>query len=245
MQRRNTRSDSLPFLAGSTQREGRLEDSAERVLGMPASRFFVTGTDTGIGKTVTSALLCAALDAIYWKPIQTGSREGTDRATVMRIASLPRERTVPESFCFAPPVSPHLAARLAGKRIDLRTIRMPTLPANENLIAEGAGGVLVPVNDKQLMTALMQRLRLPVLLVARSSLGTINHTLLSIASLRAAKLQIRGVIMVGQRNEENRKAIEHYGKVRVIGAIPLLYALDRAALLKTFEKNFDRRALAA
>ena len=89
------------------------------------SQFFVTGTDTGIGKTVVSALLCAALDALYWKPIQTGTREGTDRETVMRIAELPRERTLPETYCFAPPVSPHLAARRAGVRIELQKIRMP------------------------------------------------------------------------------------------------------------------------
>lgn len=205
-------------------------------------RFFVTGTDTGIGKTVTAALLCAALDGIYWKPIQTGSREGTDRATVMQIAGLPTERTIAESYCFAPPVSPHLAARLAGKRIDLRQIRMPRLSAGENLIVEGAGGVLVPINDKQLMTDLMRRLRLPVLLVARSSLGTINHTLLSLAALRAARLKIRGVIMIGARNDENRKAIEHYGDARVVGYIPLLQGLNRAALLATFQKHFDRRA---
>ncbi len=211
---------------------------------MPTSRFFITGTDTGIGKTVTSALLCAALDAIYWKPIQTGSREGTDRATVMRIAAMPRTRTLPEAYCFAPPVSPHLAARLAGKRIDLRTIPMPALPGSDNLIAEGAGGVLVPVNEKQLMTALMQRLKFPIVLVARSSLGTINHTLLSVAALRAEDLDIRGVVMAGKPNTENRKAIEHYGNVRVIGLIPPLRRLNRAALLKTFGKHFDRRAFA-
>lgn len=204
-------------------------------------RFFVTGTDTGIGKTVASALLCAALDAIYWKPIQTGSREGTDRATVMEIAGLPAERTIPESYCFAPPVSPHLAAHLAGKRIDLRKIKMPRLAAAENLIVEGAGGVLVPVNEKQLMTDLMRRLRLPVLLAARSSLGTINHTLLSLAALRAARLKVRGVILVGARNDENRKAIEHYGRARVVGFIPLLPGLNRATLVATFQKHFDRR----
>jgi dethiobiotin synthetase len=208
------------------------------------NRFFVTGTDTGIGKTVASALLCAALDAIYWKPVQTGSREGTDRATVMRIAGLPGERTIPEAYCFAPPVSPHLAARLANKRIDLRKIKMPKLPGGENLIAEGAGGVLVPVNEKELMADLIRHLKLPVLLVSRSSLGTINHTLLSLAALRAARLQVRGVIMVGEPNQENRRAIEHYGNVRVIGAIPPLRRINRAALIATFREYFDKRAFA-
>ena len=143
-------------------------------------------------------LLCAALEAIYWKPIQTGTREGTDRKTVMQLARLPRARTFPETYRFAPPVSPHLAARRAGVRIELRQIRVPRLAAREKLIVEGAGGALVPINGTQLMTDLMKHLRLPVLLVARTSLGTINHTLLSLAALRAARLNIRGVIMVGE-----------------------------------------------
>lgn len=207
------------------------------------SRFFVAGTDTGVGKTVVSALLCAALDATYWKPIQTGSREGTDRSTAMRIAELPRARTIPETYCFSPPVSPHLAARQASKRIELAKIRLPQLNSDENLIVEGAGGVFVPINETQLMTDLMRHLKLPVLLVARGSLGTINHTTLSLAALRAADIEIGGVIMVGERNIENRKAIEHYGKVQVIGTIPVLPRINKPALLRTFQKYFDREAL--
>ena len=94
-------------------------------------RFFITGTDTGVGKTIVSALLCAALDAIYWKPIQTGTREGTDRETVIKLAEIPEARTVPEVYRFAPPVSPHLAARRAGVRIKLSTIRMPRIAPPE------------------------------------------------------------------------------------------------------------------
>lgn len=205
-----------------------------------AKRFFVTGTDTNVGKTVVSATLCAALDAFYWKPIQTGTREGTDRAAVMRLAGLARERTIPEVYRFAPPVSPHLAARRAGVRIDLRKIAMPDLAPENNLIAEGAGGALVPINDTQLTTALMAHLGLPVLLVTRTSLGTINHTLLSIAAIRAAKLDLRGVIMVGKRNIENRKAIEHYGDISVVGFLPPLAKLNRTALLRAFRATFDR-----
>jgi dethiobiotin synthetase len=207
-----------------------------------AKRFFVTGTDTGIGKTVASALLCAALDAIYWKPIQTGSVEGTDRDTVMRLASLPRERTLPEAYCFAPPVSPHLAARLARVHIDLKAIRKPQIAASSSLIVEGAGGVLVPINGTQLMMNLMRHLKLPALLVARTALGTINHTLLSLSALRAAHVDVRGVIMVGELEIENRKAIEHYGRIRVVGLIPRLGKLDRSALLRTFRKHFDPKA---
>lgn len=206
------------------------------------SRFFVTGTDTGVGKTVASALLCAALDAIYWKPIQTGSRERTDTATVMHLTELPRSRTIPETYCFSPPVSPHLAAQLAHKRIELKKIKLPQLFPQDNLIVEGAGGVFVPINETQLMTDLMRHLKLPVVLVARSTLGTINHTTLSLAALRSAGLATRGVIMVGKPNIENRKAIEHYGKTPVIGTIPLLTRINSAALLRVFCKHFDREA---
>lgn len=206
------------------------------------SRFFITGTDTGVGKTVVSAMLCAALDAVYWKPIQTGTREGSDRVTVMRLAGLTKNRTIPETYRFSPPVSPHLAARRAGVRIDLQKIGMPKLPPEENLIAEGAGGALVPINDAQLMTDLMAQLGLPVVLVSRTALGTINHTLLSIAALRAAQLDLRGVVMVGKPNLENRKAIEHYGSVRVLGTLPLLRRVNREALVAAFRAKFDRSA---
>jgi dethiobiotin synthetase len=208
------------------------------------SRFFITGTDTGIGKTVVSALLCAALDAYYWKPIQTGTREGTDRATVIRLAGIARGRTLPEAYRFAPPVSPHLAARRAGVRIEFQKIKVPRIPSHENLIAEGAGGALVPINETQLTTHLMKYLGLPVLLVSRTSLGTINHTLLSIAALREAGLDLRGVIMVGKPNRDNLKAIEHYGGVAVIGTVPMLAKINRDSLLRVFSKNFDREALA-
>jgi dethiobiotin synthetase len=201
-------------------------------------RFFITGTDTGVGKTVVSALLCAALDAYYWKPIQTGTRDGTDRRTVERLGELPRAKLLPETYRFSPPVSPHLAAQKAGATIELRRIQMPEIGVKENLIVEGAGGALVPINETQLMTDLMKHLGLHVLLVARTALGTINHTLLSLAALRSAGLTVRGVIMVGKPNAENRKAIEHYGTIGVVGAVPRLKKIDRGTLLRAFHKNF-------
>jgi dethiobiotin synthetase len=206
---------------------------------MPES-FFITGTDTGVGKTVVSALLCVALDATYWKPIQTGTREGTDTETVMQLAQLPRQRTLPESYRFKPPVSPHLAAEWAGVRIEMRKIKIPA-PVQGSLIAEGAGGVLVPLNRTQLMTDLMRHLNLPVVLVARTALGTINHTLLSLAALRAARLDIRAVVMVGKPNRENEVAIERYGQIPVAGTVPLLKQINRAALSAIFRRTFDRR----
>jgi len=204
--------------------------------------FFVTGTDTGVGKTVLSALLVAALDGIYWKPVQTGSVEGTDLNSVRQWAECPVERLLPERYRFESPVSPHLAGRNAGIRIALDEFGLPAPVANHPHIVEGAGGVMVPLNEHDFMVDLMRHFGLPVVVAARTTLGTINHTLLTLAALRGAHLNVRGVSLIGEKNVENRGAIETYGNVRVIGHIPVLERIHRAALLEVFEKNFDRSA---
>jgi dethiobiotin synthetase len=201
--------------------------------------FFVTGTDTNVGKTVLSALLVAALDAIYWKPVQTGAAEGTDRNWVRQWVHPPEENLPQECYSFAPPVSPHLAAREAGVRIASESVRFPAAPAGLRWIVEGAGGVMAPLNERELMLDLMRHLGLPVIVAARTSLGTINHTLLTLAALRSANLNVSGVALIGDENLENRCAIEHYGGVRVVGHIPVLERIGRAALLEVFEKHFD------
>jgi dethiobiotin synthetase len=204
--------------------------------------FFVTGTDTDVGKTVLSALLVAALDGVYWKPVQTGASEGTDSNSVRLLSGCPEERILPERYCFDPPVSPHLAAREAGVRIDLDAFGLPVPLGDRRCIVEGAGGAMVPLNESELMLDLMRRFGLPVVVAARTTLGTINHTLLTLAALRDANLGVRGVVLIGAENIENRRAIEHYGKVRVIGHIPMLEKIHRAALLEVFANNFDRLA---
>lgn len=206
------------------------------------SRFFITGTDTSAGKTVLSALLTAALDGVYWKPVQSGACEGTDRAAVMRMADIPASRTRPECYCFDPPVSPHLAAREAGVTIDLGSIRPPEDLDGAALIAEGAGGIFTPLNENSTILDLIVQLGFPAVVAARTSLGTINHTLLTLAALRNAGACVRGVVMLGEPNRENRRAIEHYGNVPVIGTAPWLEVIDRAALVGVFEAQFDRDA---
>lgn len=173
---------------------------------------FVTGTDTGIGKTVLSAALMLRYpEARYWKPIQTGTDD--DTAEVRRLSG---GRVIDEGIRLPDPVSPHLAARLAGM-----TIELPSLDSDGAIyIVEGAGGVLVPVNDSQTMVDLMVRVGLPVIVAARSTLGTINHTLLTIEALRARGLRVAGVVMIGDLNADNRAAIEHYGKVAVVAEMP-------------------------
>jgi dethiobiotin synthetase len=191
---------------------------------------FVTGTDTGVGKTVLSAALMLRYpEATYWKPIQTGTRDDTgddtadDTAEVRRLSG---GRVIDEGVRLPDPVSPHLAARRAGMRIGL-----PGRKSNGTIyIAEGAGGVLVPVNESETMADLMTILGLPVIVAARTTLGTINHTLLTLEALRARKLRVAGVVMIGDGNADTRAAVEHYGNVRILGEMPRFDPLTRESL---------------
>ncbi len=202
------------------------------------SDLFVTGADTNVGKTVLSALIVAASDRGYWKPIQTGALEDSDRGTVVKLAGIPETRAYPEAFIFDPPVSPHLAAEWKGVRIDLSEIRRPMNAGP--LVIEGAGGVLVPINEGQFMIDLITKFGAPVVIAARSTLGTINHTLLTIFALRDAGADVRGVVMIGAENSDNRNAIERYGRVAVVGSIPLLASMDRSILRSVFDQRFDK-----
>jgi dethiobiotin synthetase len=199
---------------------------------------FITGTDTGVGKTLLSALLVAALGRKYWKPIQTGACEGTDREAVMKWAGVDREQTLPESYIFDSPVSPHLAAEQQGTTIDSEHIQRPAWPGP--LIIEGAGGVLVPINGQSSMLDLMRRLDAPVVVATRTTLGTINHTLLTVMAVRNAELRLHGVVMIGKENLDNRRAVERYGNVEVIGSIPWLDTLERDTLIAVFQHHFNR-----
>jgi dethiobiotin synthase len=187
---------------------------------------FVTGTDTGVGKTVLSAALMLRFpEAAYWKPIQTGTRNDTadDTAEVRRLSG---GRTIDGGIRLPDPVSPHLAAQRAGM-----TIELPRLDGDAGIrIIEGAGGVLVPINESETMADLMTILGLPVVVATRTSLGTINHTLLTLEALRARKLRIAGVVMIGDSNADNRAAIEHYGNVAVVGEMPRFDLLTRECL---------------
>ena len=205
--------------------------------------FFITGTDTNVGKTVLSALLCAALPGRYWKPIQTGACEGTDRQSIKHWTGMDDALLLPEAYVFDDPVSPHLAAQRSGREIVLDDIELPSSDSMP-LIVEGAGGVMVPINARLFMTDLMRHLALPAILAARSTLGTINHTLLSVECLRGAGIEIQGVVLIGPENTDNKAAIERYGNIQVIGQIPMLEAINRTTLSAVFASHFTKEAFA-
>jgi malonyl-CoA O-methyltransferase len=193
------------------------------------SGVFVTGTDTGVGKTAVAACLARAWQAGYWKPVQTGLATGDDdTVTVAALAGLPAERVVAPVYALQAPLSPHAAAELEGVRIAMDAIVLPRTA--HPLVVEGAGGLYVPLNDRDFMIDLMAKLALPVLLVARSTLGTINHTLLSLAALRSRSLPLAGVVLDGPPNAGNRAAIERFGRVRVLAELPRVDPLDDAAV---------------
>lgn len=190
---------------------------------------FVTGTDTNVGKTVLSAALMLRFPgSLYWKPVQTGP--DNDTAEVLRLSESPRTAAHHHGVRLPDPVSPHLAAQRARTRIDVPFLAASVKDSQERWMVEGAGGVLVPLNETDLMIHLMERLALPVLIASRTTLGTINHTLLTIEALRARRLTIAGVVMLGEPDADNRTAIEHYGAVPVLGEMPRFDPLTPAAL---------------
>ncbi len=203
------------------------------------SELAVVGTDTGVGKTVVSAVVAAAWatrePVAYWKPLATGGYPDDpdrDAAIVARLAG-PEVQVLPETYLFPDPLSPHLAARLVGATIEPARLLADLAhhrAGGRALVVEGVGGLLVPLTDAgYLLADFLVAARLPCLLVARSTLGTINHTLLSLEALRARGIGIAGVVLDGPPNRENRRAIERLGRVPILAEIPPL-TLDRAGI---------------
>lgn len=199
-------------------------------------RFVVAGTDTGVGKTVIAAILTAGLRASYWKPLQSGLTETTDTEVVQALSALPASSLLTEAYRLTSPISPHASAALDGITIDPARLRLPTVTGR--LIVEGAGGLLVPINSETLLIDLIGQWQLPVLLVTRSRLGTINHTLLSLAALRAHGIGVVGVVMNGESDEVSRQAIEFYGKVRVLAEVPILAELNPGTIRNVYARLF-------
>lgn len=201
--------------------------------------FFITGTDTGIGKTVVSAMLALGLRARYWKPVQSGLDEETDTQFVRRVTELPDAYFAEERFRLTAPLSPHASAAMDGIEIHLHDFTLPTATPEGRIVVEGAGGLMVPLNSTQMIIDLIAYLNLPAVLVTRTRLGTINHTLLSIEQLRQRSIPVAGLIMNGPENTLNHEAIEHYGKVPVIGLVKPLDAVNPHTLQQMFDNIFQ------
>lgn len=200
-------------------------------------RIVVTGTDTGIGKTVFSAALTDALGACYWKPVQSGLGEETDSETVQRLGRIPAERILPESWRLRTPASPHLSAALDRVTILPEALSPPetALP----LVIEGAGGLLVPLTRSATFADVFVRWQLPVILCARTALGTINHTLLSLEALRRRRIPLIGVAFIGEAQPDTEEIIVDLGNIRHLGRLPKLDPLTPDALRRSFQAQFD------
>lgn len=191
--------------------------------------YFITGTDTNIGKTLIAAIITYKLGGIYWKPIQAGDLQtGGDTQRVKDFTCLSEEHFLPPVYALNAPVSPHEAARRDNITIDIKTITPPasSLP----LIIEGAGGLMVPLNDTEFMIDLIKQLGFPVILVCRSSLGTLNHTLLSLKVLKDYDIPVKGLVMNGENTPHTTQALEYYGNAKILGEIPFIEKKDFSVL---------------
>lgn len=200
-------------------------------------RYLVTGTDTGIGKTMFATALTAALDAVYWKPVQSGLDGETDSQTVLRLGGIGRERILPEAYRLGTPASPHLAARLDGVAIDPARLVPPETDAP--LVIEGAGGLLVPLADDLLFADLFAQWQIPAILCARTSLGTINHTLLSVEAMRHRGIPLFGIAFIGDENRETQRIIGNASGTQIVGRLPWIAEMSCDGLRRAFVENFD------
>jgi dethiobiotin synthetase len=198
-------------------------------------RFVVTGTDTDIGKTVFAAGLAQMLGARYWKPVQAGIPG--DSETVANLAGVD---IAPEAYRLKLAASPHQAAAQEGIVIDPQSL----IPPDGPVVIEGAGGLMVPLTRTTLFLDVFARWQLPLILCARTRLGTINHTLLSLEAIRTRNIPLLGIAFLGAPNPESEAIIAELGKVKALGRLPVMEPLTPERLKATFAANFSRRDFA-
>lgn len=200
---------------------------------MMPKQFFITGIGTDVGKTIVSAIVAESLKATYWKPIQAGDLHQLDSGTVNSLTD--NVEILIEGMTLSQPMSPHAAARIDGVEIGLTDFNLPLVDGN--FIVEGAGGLMVPLNDDRLMLVdLIEKFNLPVILVSRHYLGSINHTLLSIELLQNRGLQIEGIIFVGDENVESERSILSYSKLKMLARIPEVDEVNKEFVLREAAK---------
>lgn len=197
-------------------------------------QFVVTGTDTGLGKTVFAAALTHALGGVYFKPVQCGLEGETDTQIVARLSGRP---ALPERFALTLAASPHRSAAAQGVAIDPADLTLPQTDAP--LIVEGAGGLLVPLTEDALYIDVFARWKAPLILCARTQLGTINHTLLSLEAIRARNIALLGIAFIGQANEDSERIIVKLSGAKRLGRLAPVSPLTRENLAGAFAAGFD------
>ena len=192
-------------------------------------KFIICGTDTDIGKTLISSFFVKGLNSFYWKPIQSGIESQTDSQTVEKLAQVSKEKIIKEAYVFTKPLSPHWASEIDKKTINLDTLGIPKVKGS--LIIETAGGLMVPITRNFLQIDQIKQWNLPVILVCKSSLGTLNHTLLSIEALKRRNIEIFGLVINGEKHLDNPKTLVEFSGIPLITEFPYIKKID--------SKSFD------
>lgn len=188
----------------------------------------IVGIGTEVGKTLVSAIVTHALDATYWKPVQTGYLHGKGDRDSKTVQDWIHCNVHPETYLFQQPLSPHIAAKIDGAEIDIHHLKIPETP--DNLVIETAGGLMVPLNENQLFLDLLAVWQLPVILTVRQYLGNINHTLLSVEALKSRNIPILGIISNGQSLPDTNRWLEQYTQIPILLEIPELVEITPTSI---------------
>ena len=187
-------------------------------------QFVICGTDTDIGKTLISSFFVRGLNSFYWKPIQRGIESETDSQAIERLAKVEKTKIINEAYIFREPVSPHWAAEIDQKVINLQLLNLPNVDGA--LIVETAGGLMVPITRNYLQIDQIKKWNIPVILVCKSGLGTLNHTLLSIEALKKRNIKILGLVINGEKHLDNPKTLTEFSDLPIIAEFPFIQKVD-------------------
>ena len=202
-------------------------------------KFIICGTDTDVGKTLISSFFVRGLKSFYWKPIQSGIETETDSQSILRLSGIKKEKILKEAYIFEKPVSPHWAAEIDGKKIDINLLNLPKIDGS--IVIETAGGLMVPITRNFLQIDQIRKWNLPVIIVCRSSLGTLNHTLLTVEALKKRNIKILGLIINGEKHFDNPKTLREFSKLPIIAEFPRLNNIDKNNLDRLWkELNIEK-----
>ena len=204
-------------------------------------KFIICGTDTDVGKTLISSFFVRGLNSFYWKPIQSGIYKETDSEVVKRLSQVKSNKIIKEAYIFKEPVSPHWASEIDQIKIEMKSLDLPKV--NESLVLETAGGLMVPITRNFLQIDQIKIWDLPVIIVCRSSLGTLNHTLLSIEALKKRGIKILGLVINGVNHLDNPRTLQEFSNLPIIAEFPFLKKIDCSILDRLWQELNIKRNL--